>query len=349
MEISMFGIRFIKSQPTVHLMQFRQGKLVRERTGDAFFYYAPASTLVAIPLSSQDRPFILELVTADFQRVTVQGQITYRIGEPRRTATMMDYSLGADGHTYISEDPKRLGERVAMQVEVIIQQAMQALALKDALRASALVSRAAQKELASQAEIAALGLEILGVSIIAIKPTPDIARALEAEARESNLKAADDAVYLRRMAAVEKERAIRQNELDTDIAVEDKKRQMREADMEAKAALVRRENELRDEQMGADISLEERRKSLVAGQAENSHTLAEAEAHRIGAVMTALEKADPRVVEALAAVGMKPDQLIAQAFGGIAQRAEHIGQFNMSPDLLQSLLVGAGPVAGRKA
>jgi hypothetical protein len=46
---------------------------------------------------------------------------------------------------------------------------------------------------------------------------------------------------------------------------------------------------------------------------------------------------------------MKPDQLIAQAFGGIAQRAEHIGQFNRSPDLLQSLLVGAGPVAGRKA
>jgi hypothetical protein len=26
----MFGIRFIKSQPTVHLMQFRAGKVVRE-------------------------------------------------------------------------------------------------------------------------------------------------------------------------------------------------------------------------------------------------------------------------------------------------------------------------------
>lgn len=35
-----------------------------------------------------------------------------------------------------------------------------------------------------------LGLEILGVSIIAVKPTPDMARALEAEARASNLKAA---------------------------------------------------------------------------------------------------------------------------------------------------------------
>ena len=37
-------------------------------------------------------------------------------------------------------------------------------------------------------------------------------------------------------------------------------------------------------------------------------------------------------------MGMQPGQLIAQAFGGIAERAERIGQLNMSPDLLQSLM-----------
>jgi hypothetical protein len=31
----MFGIRFIKSQPTVHLMQFRAGKVVREGAGQS--------------------------------------------------------------------------------------------------------------------------------------------------------------------------------------------------------------------------------------------------------------------------------------------------------------------------
>ena len=346
----MLGIRFIKSQPTVHLMQFRAGKLVREGAGQSFFYYAPATTLVAVPVASQDRPFILELVTADFQSVTVQGQVTYRIGDPRRTATLMDFSLGKDGQSYVSEDPQRLGDRVASHVEVIVQQAVQALELKQALRASALIARTAQKELAAQAEIAALGLEILGVSIMAVKPTPDIARALEAEARESNLKAADDAVYSRRMSAVENERAIRENELDTDIAVEQKKRQIRETQMEAKATLMRKENGLRDEQMAADIELETKRKDFVEGQAHNSRTLAGAEAHRVAAIMQALEKADPRVVQALAAVGMQPGQLIAQAFGGIAERAERIGQFNMSPDLLQTLLGnnGAGVAKGAK-
>jgi hypothetical protein len=334
----MLGIRFVKSQPTVHLLQFSGGKVVREGAGQSFFYYAPASTLVAVPIASQDRPFILELTTADFQSVTVQGQVTYRIGDPRRTASLMDFSLARDGQAYVSDDPQRLGDRVAMQVEVIVQQAVQSLALKEALRASAAIARGAQQELARQPEIQSLGLEILGVSIIAVKPTPDIARALEAEARESNLKAADDAVYARRMSAVENERAIRQNELDTEIAVEQKKRQIRETQMEAKASVLRKENALRDEQMAADIALEAKRSDLVDGQARNSRTLADVEAHRVAAVVQALEKADPRIVQALAASHMQPGQLIAQAFGGLAERAQQIGQLNVSPDLLQSLL-----------
>ena len=345
----MLGLRFIKTQPTVHLMQFRKGRIVREGNGLAFYYYAPNSTLVAVPVGSQEGGFMLELVTSDFQGVTVQGQVSFRVAEPKRTAALLDFSLAANGKGYASEDPHRLAERVVMQAKVIVQQAIQSLDLKQALKASATIARAAQQQLGTQAEIQALGLEILGVSIVAIKPTPDIARALEAEARESNLKAADDAIYLRRMAAVQNERAVRQNELDTEVAVEQKKRQIQEAQMEAKAAVMRRQNELRGEQMGADIELEQRRKDLVEGQADNTRKLAEAEAHKVATLMQALDKADPRVVQALAAAGMQPAQLIAQAFGGLAERADRIGQLNMSPELLNSL-IGAAPqaVAARK-
>lgn len=339
----MLGIRYVKSQPTLHLMQYRAGRLVREGAGQSFCYYAPTSTLVAVPVASQDRAFMLTLTTADFQNVTVQGQVTFRVAEPQRLARLMDFSLGRDGRSYVSEDPRRLGDRVAMQVEVIVQQAVQALDLKSALRASAGIARRAQADLAAQPEVAALGLEILGVSIIAVKPTPDIARALEAEARESNLKAADDAVYARRMAAVENERAIRQNELDTEVAVEQKQREIRETQMDAQAAVMRKRNELRDAQMGSDIELEERRRQLVDGQARNSRALAEAEAFRVSAVMQSLREADPRIVQALTAAGMQPGQLIAQAFGGIAEKAERIGQLNLSPDLLQSLMASGLP------
>lgn len=337
----MFGLRFIKSQPTTHLMQFRRGRLVREGAGLSFLYYAPTSTVVAVPVGSQDAGFMLELVTSDYQGVTVQGQVSYRVGEPQRTAALMDFSLKPDARGYASDDPRRLQDRVVMQAKVIVQQAVQALDLKQALKASATIARAAQQQLAQQPEIQALGLQVLGVSIVAIKPTPDIARALEAEAREAHLKSADDAIYQRRMAAVENERSIRQNELDTEIAVETKQRQIQETQMEAKAALLRRENELRGEQMTADVQLEEQRRELVASQAENTRALAEAEAHRVRAVMGALESADPRIVQALASAGMDAGQLIAQAFGGIAEKAERIGQLNVSPELLQSLVGGA--------
>ncbi|MDH3321094.1 MAG: SPFH domain-containing protein, partial [Betaproteobacteria bacterium] len=129
---------------------------------------------------------------------------------------------------------------------------------------------------------------------------------------------------------VENERAIRESELDTEIAVGQKKNQFRDAEMQA------------------NVALEEKRKEYVARNAHNTRTLAEAEAHRLGAVMKALESADPRIVQALAAAGMQPSQLIAQAFGGIAEKAERIGQLNVSPDLLQSLLAAAPAGAARK-
>jgi hypothetical protein len=90
--------------------------------------------------------------------------------------------------------------------------------------------------------------------------------------------------------------------------------------------------------MEADIMLEDRRQAFVKINAENIRTTADAEAQRVAAVINALKAADPRIVQALAATGMQPGQLIAQAFGGIAERAERIGQLNLSPDLLQTLL-----------
>ena len=72
----------------------------------------------------------------------------------------MDYSLAPNGKGYASEDPQRLSERVAMQAKVVIQQAVQALDLKQALKASATIARAAQQQLGSQAEIEALGLQM---------------------------------------------------------------------------------------------------------------------------------------------------------------------------------------------
>ena len=341
----MFGIRFVKVDPTTHLMVFKRGRIVRDGPGLAGFYHARTTTLVAVPVGVQEQGFMLEQVTADFQKVTVQGQATFRVAEPRRLAGLLNFALDRRGRAYASEDPVKLPQRVVKLLEVLSQQALLALTLPEALRAAAAIAGKIEAGLRAHAEIVSLGLEIQAVSILAIRPVPETARALEAEAREAILRSADEAVFARRNAAVTQERAIRESELETEVAVEHKKRAIREAQMEAEASVRRKTHAQRAADMEADIALETKRQDFVVRNADNTRTLAEAEAHRLRAVVSALESADPRVVQALAAAGMQPAQLIAQAFGGIADKAERIGQLNVSPELLQSLAA----VPARKA
>src|SRR6516225_4906948 len=107
----MLGFRYIKTTPTTYLMQFRKGRVQRQGTGLSFFYFAPSSTLVSVPVGSTDVPFIFNEVTADFQAVTVQGHLTFRVADPRKLAELLDYSLAASGG-FASDDPQKLALRI---------------------------------------------------------------------------------------------------------------------------------------------------------------------------------------------------------------------------------------------
>ena len=338
----MFGLRFIKTPPTTYLLQFRNGKVVREGTGLSFFYYAPTTSLVAIPVGSGDEPFIFEETTADHQTITLQGQVTYRVADPKKLAGLMNFTLAPNGHSYLSDDPEKLSQRVINLVHVLARAELEKLPLRDAMRAAETIVTNVRKALAASPEISALGIEVIGLSILAIKPTPETARALEAETREQLLLKADEAIFLRRNAAVEQERAIKENELNTEIAVENKKLQIREAQMDAERAVQEKKHLLEAEALEAGIALEEKRKGLVTLAADNAKAEADARAYGVSATMQALGNADPRILQALANNGMKPEQLIAVAFQEIAGKADKIGELNISPDLLRELLRAKG-------
>ena len=334
----MFGIRFIKVQPTTYLLRYQKGQLVREGAGLAFFYYEPTTSLVAIPTASTEVPFIFEETTLDFQKVTIQGQITYRVADAKKLAALMNFTLAPNGQAYATDDPEKLPQRLINIVNVQARAQIQKLPLRRAVRESDALVEALRPKLMISAEIAALGLEILGFSILAIKPTPETARALEAETREQLLKEADEAIFRRRNAAVENERAIKENELNTENAVELKKRQIRETKMDADRAVQEKQRLLREAEMAASVALEEKKKELVGLAALNAKAEAEARAFGIEATMKALGTGDARILQALANAGMKPEQLIAVAFQDIAARADKIGQLNISPELLRELM-----------
>ena len=253
----MFGIRFIKAAAH-HLsdeIPCRQA-VTHEGAGLSGFYYAPVTSLVAVPIGSRDAAFIFQQIARDFQALTIQGHVTYRVSDPKQAASMLNFTLKRDGKTYESDDPEKLPQRILGTVEVLAQQAVKELTLKEALQASDRIAGGIATGLKNRADIASLGLEILGVAVRGIKPTPDTAKALEAEAREAMLGTADEAIFARRNSAVEQERAIRESELDTEIAVEQKKRAIRETQMDAEASVVAKKHEMREAGMDADITLE---------------------------------------------------------------------------------------------
>jgi hypothetical protein len=110
-------VRYVKSDPSTYLIQYRGGRIARQGRGLAFFYFAPRTTLVAVPLASVDLPFMFAEATADFQEITVQGRVVYRVADPERLSGLMNFALDAKGRGYLSEDPDKLDGRVLHQVQ----------------------------------------------------------------------------------------------------------------------------------------------------------------------------------------------------------------------------------------
>lgn len=337
----MFGFGFTKFQPSEYVLRYRNGKIVEEGAGISFFYYAPTTSIVVVPVGSVDAPFIFEEVTADFQNVTVQGQITFRIVDQKKIAELLNYTLDMRAKKYASDDPQKLPQRVINIVRVLIKKTLEELQLKDAIKSSEVLAKGILDEIRQNEEINLLGIEILGLSILAILPNKETARALEAQAREQILKKADEAIYERRNASIEQERRVKENEFNTEIAVENKKKQVRETQLEAERAVQLKQNQLKEEQLNFETTLEEKKKDLIELTVQNAKAEADAKAYELSAVMKALEGIEPNVIQSLASIGMQPNKLIAIAFQELAEKAGQIGQLNISPDLLQELMKGS--------
>ncbi|MEO8699897.1 MAG: SPFH domain-containing protein [Kofleriaceae bacterium] len=315
----MFGIGYLKAPPTTYVLHYKSGELKREGAGLSFFYYSPTSTVAMVPAGSADVPFVFSDTTRDFQSVTVQGQLTYRVVEPKKLSKMLDFSVDAAGK-YTSEDPAKLGERLVQVAQMLAQAVVGRMTLREALAASEILVREVSEGLLVHPHVTMLGIEPLGVTILQIRPTPEMARALEAEAREQLQREADESIYARRNAAVEQERIIKESELNTELAVEAKKRDIRERKMQA------------------DIAIEEQRAAFITQQVQNNKQDADSRAYALEAQLAPVKDIDWKTLVALSSGGGDPKMMIALAFRELAENASKIGELNMSPDLLKSLL-----------
>jgi regulator of protease activity HflC (stomatin/prohibitin superfamily) len=334
----MFGIQYIKVTPTQYILHYRGGRLRRAGAGLAFFYFKPSASIVVVPIGSADVPFIFNEISADFQAITIQGQLIYRVKDAQHVASLLNYTVDGRPEQYISEDPQKLPQRLINLLQVLVRAEVQRLPLKSAIHSTDAVATAVMSKLGQGSELGNLGVEVLGLAIQAIKPVPEMSRALEAEAREEMLRRADQAIYDRRNAAVEQERKIKENELNTEIAVEEKKRQIRETVVDANLAVEAKEQEVRKSKLNGQIALENDRKQLVAARSENVKVEAEAQAYSIEASLKPLSKLEPAVLQVLAVQNTDPRLMASMALKEIAQNAGKIGNLNISPELFELLM-----------
>ncbi len=339
---------YIKFSPNQYVLRYKKGQLVAQGTGLSFFFWERNTSACAIPVSGTDIDFMFEESTQDFQTVTVQGQLTCRITDYEKAAAALDFTVNLRNGSYTDQPIEKLSKRMVNLAHVQIKSHIGAMGLTEAIQASRTLADQVLIEMAQSEECAEIGVSVTGFSILKIRANPETARALEAKTREDILRESDDAIYDRRNASIEQERKVKENELNTQISVEEKKKAIKETELQTKRLELEGEGELQkievrssteQEQMRLDaaISLERKRQELTDLRLANAKKDADAEAYRISAIMEAYNKLSADVLVALATMSMEPEKIIAQAFHQLAANPGKIGTLNITPDLLESL------------
>lgn len=342
-------VRHLRGGPTMHVRHLRRGQLVHDGTGLAFFYRPLSAVLSEVPVDDRELALLFHARTADFQDLTVQASVTFRITDPATACARIDFSIdpitGRWRGTPLEQVAGLLTETAQQQVLGLIAGSPLASVL------AAGVGQIRDRILAGltgEPRLAETGIEVMGARVVAIRPEPEVEKALRTPAREQLQQDADRATYERRAVAVERERAIAENELQNQIELARREERLvtqrgansrREAEEAAAAARI---------EAGGQAAREEQ---LAQGQAARIRLVGDAQAASARALGEAQAAGE---VARMAAYQDVPDGiLLALAARELAGSLPQIGTLALTPDLLTPLLARlnggaapAGPAAG---
>ncbi|MCR5428671.1 MAG: hypothetical protein K6F16_06735 [Lachnospiraceae bacterium] len=335
------AIRYRKFKPTEYVIKVKNGNVEAKGLGLALLYSSRRSSIIRIPTTAMEVGFTYdEILTNDFQRINVQGDLSYVIEDYDRISKVVDYTYQENEVQYqqtCREAAAAIAKQLLNITKVHTTKFISGRDVRSVVRCANELADILKDAFEADETLKCFGIRIINVSVLAITPQIETRKALEAATREEILRQQDDAIYLRRNAAIEQERKIKENELDTEIKVAEKDKQRREKEMETRKMLQEREASLAAEKVKNDIALEEERGKLVDLTTENERKQSDAKAYDMQVLMKVFDTMDPNVVNALAMSGMDARALIAKAFVEIGDKAEKIGTLNVSPELLEAL------------
>jgi regulator of protease activity HflC (stomatin/prohibitin superfamily) len=305
-----------------------------EGVGQAFWYRPRGAVLSEVPTGDLELPLLFHARTVDYSDVTVQATVTYRVTDPAFAAQRLDFSIDPRS----GEPAGRPLQQVATLLSEMAQQpALDVLArvpLVEALTVGiAPVRESVSAALADAARLADLGVTVVSARVVAIRPEPELERALQTPTREAVQVDADRATYARRAQAVEQERAIAENELQSKIELARREQQLveqhganlhRRAELDAAAELV------------AARAKAQRDGIAAAAAAEQESVLTGAKASGVRAM--GLAEGEAEAARLAAYRDLAPATLHALALRELAGQLPAIGQLTVSPDVVSDLL-----------
>ena len=326
-------VSHVRGQATSWTLYWKGGRLRRSGRGLAFYFRSLAANLAEVPLDDRDLTFLFHGRSSDFQDVVIQGVITYRVDNPEAIANRVDFSLDLKSGAYARTPLEQLADRFTQLAQQHVWAIVTRTSLADLLKNGVEQVRAAiVAGLAADAGLKEMGLVVVSVRVSTMQPDAEVEKALQTPTRELIQQQADEATFSRRALAVEKERAIAENELQNRIELA--RRQARLVDQEGLNA--RRQAE----------ELAAAAKIAAEGTAERARIESAAEAEVIRAVQGERVAIEKERVAAYAAVPR--EVLVAMAAREFAEKIKSINHVNFSPDALSPFLADLAQAGSRK-
>ncbi len=211
---------YFKAEPTEYARMSVDGKARREGQGISGLYWKHSTSIELVNTATIEQPFSFQEVSRDNQLLTFQGGFLYRVADPGKTFGRYNFAIDPRTKQHLSEDAAHLPEHILQLLRANVRKEVQGASLEDILTKSDDLTKSIFTELSKLQKIKDVGVTIETVYFMAPQPTPEIAKALGAEYRESLLQRADKASYSRRALAVQSEKEIKENELENQIGLE---------------------------------------------------------------------------------------------------------------------------------
>lgn len=211
-------ISHLRAEPNQYILHFRGGKLVRQGAGLAYWFQPLAAAVAQLPVEDIESTVVLHERSADFQELMVQMTLTYRITNRESAARRVNFGISLTSGQWLEQPLDRLANMWSHWGQYAVRERLIEMSVVEAVRSGPGSIRSALIEaLRSNPEIGEMGLALVDAQIDRIAPTPELEKAMQVPTREAIQQKADEATFSRRALAVEKERAIKENELATQI------------------------------------------------------------------------------------------------------------------------------------